>query len=263
VHVGKPVSVEYRVPALAAKTPPRVVKVFPTAGVLPANVLRFYIYFDRSMRGGKDIFKHINIVDDKGKIVEDPWLLDEIWDEENNCLIIYIQPGRIKWGVELRELLGPVFFEKRAYSLVVRGDVADLDGNKLGTDFVKKFRTSPEDRVRIDLRRWQVSPPQAGTSERLTVGLGKSIDHRGLEKALSVVDANGKRLEGAVAIGKDENTWHFTRRGTWGKGDYFLHIDGKLEDVAGNTPLRPFDLDLKAPKLPPQDLRLKFSVNGD
>jgi hypothetical protein len=30
--------------------------------------------------------------------------------------------------------------------------------------------------------------------------------------------------------------------------------------VAGNTPARPFDLDLKAPKLPPQNLKLGFKA---
>src|SRR5947209_9358510 len=125
------------------------------------------------MRGGTELFKHLAILDANGKEVEEPWLVDEIWDEENNCLILYIHPGRIKWGVELRELLGPVLFEKRNYSLVIRGELTDLDGNKIGKDVVKKFRTTPEDRVRIDLSGWKLLPAPAGTTERLILTLPK------------------------------------------------------------------------------------------
>jgi hypothetical protein len=74
---------------LAAKAPPRVVKFYPTADILAANHLRFYIYFERHMRGGNDLFKNLAILDER-------WLTDEIWNEEDNCLILYIHPGRIK-----------------------------------------------------------------------------------------------------------------------------------------------------------------------
>ena len=257
---GQLPTTDYLGPKAAAKAPPKVVKIYPTADVLPANHLKFYIYFDRPMRGGKELFKQIVLVDDKGKEIDDAWLIDEIWDEENNCLIIYIHPGRIKWGVELRELMGPVLFEKRAYSLVIRGSLTDLDGNKIGKDVVKKFRTTPEDRVRIDLDQWKLSSPKKMSSEPLMLTLPKSIDHRSLQRFLSIADDKGERIDGKIAIGKDEKTWTFTPTQPWQARAYHLDIDGQLEDVAGNTPLRPFDFDLKAPKLPAQKLRLEFRL---
>jgi hypothetical protein len=210
------------------------------------------------MRGGKELFKKIVLVDDKGKEIDDPWLIDEIWDEDNNCLIIFIHPGRIKWGVELRELLGPVLFEKRNYSLVVRGELTDLDGNKIGKDVVKKFRTTAEDRARIDLSKWALQPVKADTKDRLTLTLPKSIDHRSMQRFLSVLDHKGKSVDGTIEIGKDELTWHFTPKANWQARAYILNIDGDLEDVAGNTPVKAFDHDLKAPKQTPQKLRLEF-----
>ena len=52
-------SVGYKTPKAEAKAPPKVVKIYPTADVLPANHLKFYIYFDRPMRGGKELFNQI------------------------------------------------------------------------------------------------------------------------------------------------------------------------------------------------------------
>ena len=255
---GKTVSLDYRVPMPAAKAPPRVVKIYPTADVLPANQLRFYIHFDRPMRGGKGLFKHMALRDENGKEIDEPWLIDEIWDEKNNCLILYVHPGRIKWGVELRELMGPVLHEKRSYSLVVRGDWTDLDGNKIGKDTIKKFRTTGEDRVRIELSAWKLTAPKAGTRDALTLTLPKSVDYRSLQTGLTIRNAKGRIVAGRVAIGKGETSWRFTPSQPWQAGAYHVSVSPDLEDVAGNTPSRPFDMDLLTPKSPAQTLQFEF-----
>jgi hypothetical protein len=257
--VGSITALDYHVPLPAAKAPPRVVKIYPTADVLPANHLRFYIYFDRPMRGGKELFKHLAIIDHKGKEIEEPWLIDEIWDEENNCLILYIHPGRIKWGVELRELMVPVLYEKRSYALVVRGEWTDLEGNKIGKDTIKKFRTTPEDRVRIELSEWKLTAPTAGTRDAVVLTLSKSVDYRSLHTGLTVRNARGQSIAGTIAIGKDEMSWRFTPTQPWQAGLHQVSVSPDLEDVAGNTPSRPFDMDLLTPKRQPQKLQFEFA----
>jgi hypothetical protein len=255
---GKTTTLDCRIPILSSKTPPKIVKIYPSAEVLPANHLRFYIFFDRPMRGGTGLFKHLAILDDKGKEIEEPWLIDEIWDEENNCLILYIHPGRIKWGVELRELMGPVLYEKRSYTLVVKGGWTDLEGNKIGKDTIKKFRTTAEDRVRIELRDWKLTAPTKGKRDALVLTLPKSIDYRSLQTGLTVVNAKGEIIAGTSAIGKDEKSWRFMPKEPWQAGQYRVNVTPDLEDVAGNTPARPFDTDLLAPRQRPQKLQLPF-----
>jgi hypothetical protein len=257
---GRTTSLDYRIPMLAAKTPPKIVKIYPTADVLPANHLRFYIYFDRPMRGGKEIFKYLAILDDKGKEVGEPWLEDEIWDEENNCLILYIHPGRIKWGVELRELMGPVLYEKRSYALVIRGDWTDLEGNKIGKDAIKKFTTTAEDRVRIKLSDWKLSVPRASTRDAVTLALPKSVDYRSLQTGLTVTNAKGQNIAGAITVGKEEKSWSFTPTQPWPAGLHHVRVSPDLEDVAGNTPSRPFDMDLLLPAAQAQTLQFEFEV---
>ncbi len=255
---GNIVSLDYSVPRPAPKAPPRVVKIYPSADVLPANHLRFYIYFDRPMRGGSELFQHLAIVDENGKEIEAPWLVDEIWDEANNCLILYIHPGRIKRGVELRESMGPVLHEKRSYTLVVRGDWTDLDGNKIGKDTLKKFRTTAEDHNRIELADWKLTAPKAGTRDPLELALAKSIDYRSLHTGLTVLNAKGETLAGTIAVGPAEKSWHFTPAQPWHAGPHRVSVSPDLEDVAGNTPSRPFDLDLLTPIGRAQKLRLEF-----
>lgn len=255
---GRTQALDYRVPMPAAKPPPRVVKIYPTADVLPANHLRFYIYFDRPMRGGKELFNHLALLDDKGKEIAEPWLIDEIWDEKNTCLILYIHPGRIKRGVEHRELMGPVLYEKRSYALVVRGEWTDLEGNKIGKDTIKRFRTTREDCTRIELSNWKLTAPKAGTRDSVTLRLPKSIDYRSLQTGLTVRGPKGRIIDGTIAIGKGETSWRFTPSRPWQTGLHRVSVSPDLEDVAGNTPLRAFDMDLLAPKQPAQELQIEF-----
>jgi hypothetical protein len=255
---GNIAALDYTTPKFVAKTPPRVVKIYPSAEVLPANLLRFYIYFDRPMRGGKELFEQLAILDDRGKEVEEPWLVDEIWDEENHCLILFIHPGRIKWGVELRDLMGPVLYEKRYYTLVVRGDWTDLEGNKLGKNTLKKFLTTPEDRARIELGDWKVMAPKAGTRDVVTLTLAKCLDYRSLQTGITVTSPTGQPVAGAITVGKDEKTWQFTPAQPWQARRYHLIVSEDVEDVAGNTPARAFDTDLLTPPPAAQKLRFEF-----
>jgi hypothetical protein len=258
VYSGK-TTLDYRVPLPAEATPAVVEKVYPTSDVLPANHLRFYIYFSRPMRGGQDIFDHLQILDDKGQPVNAPWLRDEIWDEKSQRLILYVHPGRIKWDIMLRLLLGPVLLPDREYTLVIRGDILDADGRKLGKEYRKKFRTTAEDRVRLDTGAWKVKAPSARTREPAVVAFDKAVDHASLQRFLTVMDSKGKTVSGSLEIGKHERSWSFRPAAEWRDEEYSVKIDPRLEDPSGNTPEKPFDVDRRTPqpRMPPV-LSLRF-----
>lgn len=253
-------SLDYSVPQHPPGEAPKVASIYPSARVLPANQLRFYIYFDRSMRGGRDLFNHLRLLNQAGSEIEAPWLEDEIWDEQNNCLVLYIHPGRIKRGVQLREVMGPVLHENQSYSLVVRSEWTDLTGNTLGRDTVKTFSTSAERRTRINLSDWQMAVPGAGTRDPLVLTMKHSLDYRSLLAGLTLMQQGGRTVEGTVSTGRDEASWCFTPRDPWQPGSYHVEVNAELEDVAGNTPERPFDLDLHSPREPEQSLRMPFQI---
>ncbi len=254
---GKTSAAEYRVPPRPPSPPAVVTRVYPSAAVLPANHLRFHIHFSEPMRGGKAIFDQIRILTADGKEVFDPWLRDELW-RDDQTLILYIHPGRIKWGLLLRLLLGPVLVPNREYTLVIGPEIEDAKGRRLGKAFAKKFRTTAEDRVRIELAAWKVQAPAAGTRRPLVLSLPQVIDRVGLESRLAVVDAAGKEVVGKVEVGAEERSWSFRPAQPWKAAAYRVEVDGELEDVAGNTPLRAFDTDLKAKVPPPQKQSLPF-----
>src|SRR5207248_7286072 len=60
--LGKITTVDYLVPARKPTPPVTVQKIFPSGDVLPANHLRFHIYFSKPMRGGQDMFEQIKLL---------------------------------------------------------------------------------------------------------------------------------------------------------------------------------------------------------
>ncbi len=257
---GKVTTADYMVPARKPTPPAIVEKIYPTADVLPANHLRFHIHFSKPMRGGPDLFEHIQLLDADGKVIDDPWLTDELWDADGKQLVLYIHPGRIKWGLLLRMLLGPVLEPDRRYTLVIGGGLLDANGQPLGKDVRKPFRTSAEDRVRIDLKAWKLSSPTAGTKTPLVLTLPKPVDVASLEQYVTVTDIKGVAIKGRVTVGATEKTWTFQPEQPWREGKYQVKVNGRLEDPCGNTPLRPFDLDVDTPRLPDQPLTLPFQT---
>jgi Big-like domain-containing protein len=254
---GKAVA-DYRVPA-RAPTPPAVVQqVYPTSPVLPANHLKFIITFSKPMRGGDEIFDQIEILDAQGNAVHDPWLRDEIWDEKGQRLILYIHPGRIKWGVLLRMLFGPVLRPDREYTLVIRAAMRDADGQPLGKDHCLKFCTSAEDRERIAVADWTVKPIRAGSKQALVLEFNKVMDINSLKRLITITDEKGRPVAGTIEVGKHEHSWSFQPSGEWRPEQYTITVDRQLEDVAGNTPMRPFDVDLKAAAPSAPQLQLRF-----
>jgi hypothetical protein len=208
------------------------------------------------MREGPAVFDHIKLRGDDGEEVEDPWRRTELWNEDATRLTLWIHPGRIKEGVNLRDELGPVLEPNRRYTLVVSGKLPDAEGRLLGTDFKKTFRTTAAIRTAIEVKDWMLASPEAGTTKPLEVSFPRPLDHALLGRSLTVRDVAGELVPGTITVGKLERSWSFRPEQPWKAGRFTLLAHERLEDLAGNTILRPFDLNLKlpAPKDPPRSL---------
>ena len=245
---GKRRSVDYQVPVSKPAQAAVVTAVYPSASVLPANNLKFHIHFSQPMREGKAIFERIRLLDDTGKAVSDPWRRVEIWSNDYKAFTLYVHPGRIKTGVNLRTEIGPVLVPGRKYRLVIPQTVVNGSGAPLAKSFEKKFRAAAPDHARPLPSKWKLIVPASTTRQPLRITFGESLDQLLLQTMLEVRDSKGKVIAGKLAIDGNERSWSFTPRKPWRAGEYRLHSDPNLEDLAGNTPLRLFDRDLEQPR---------------
>jgi hypothetical protein len=245
---GADVRAEFELPRAKPAVATAVTHVYPTRDRLPENLLKFYLHFSAPMSKG-EAYRHIRLLDATGKAVDMPFLeLDEeLWDPGGTRLTLFFDPGRIKRGLKPREEVGPVLEEGRSYTLVINEKWADAEGNPLKETYRKSFRAVAPDDTPPDPKEWKIEPPPSGSTGALTVTFPEPLDHALLQRLLWVTDANGNRVTGTSRVTDEETRWHFTPERPWQAGGYDLVVDTTLEDLAGNSIGRPFEVDLFRP----------------
>lgn len=245
------ITADYRVPKAVDLRPPAVSAIWPTAKRLPANLLKFHIHFSEPMREGRDIFDKIRIVDAKGQAVYSPWRRLELWSKAAQRLTLWIHPGRIKQGVNLRERFGPVLRPNADYTLILDQSIRSAAGVPFASDIRHPFQTIAEDRIRPLPQDWSMVLPKAGTREPLTVRFDGPIDRALLDRHLEILDGRAKSVKVSILPAPGDAACKMIPERPWRAGNHLLQISELLEDLAGNTRTRVFDTDLSKPSVIP------------
>lgn len=241
--------IDHRVPLPAAPAvATTVTAVIPSGGTVPANLLKFYLHFSRPMREGREVFEHIHLLDAQDQPIPAPWRDTELWTEDARRLTLWIHPGRVKRGVNLREEIGPVLAPLSGYTLLVDAALRDSVGQPLGKEFRLTFRTTDELHALLDLALWNVEIPKIGSREPFRAVSPVPLDAVIAQRALHLRDAFGTAVAGSGSLAPDARTWTFVPRDPWSAESYRWTADPWLEDLAGNTFVRIFDDDLDAAK---------------
>ena len=235
----------FQLPVREHKPTTVVTTIYPTADVLPENLLKFYVHFSAPMQGGH-IYSYIHLRDETGKAVELPFLEidEELWNPEMTRLTLFIDPGRIKRGVQPLEEIGPALEEGKRYTLEIDAGWRDGDGQPLKEMFQKSFRVAAQDREAPTLALWKLQSPKAGTRASLTVKFPEPMDQALALRVIGVVDSAGQLVNGESALSDHEKLWSFTPARSWTAGQYHLQVQNTIEDLAGNNIGKTFEVDL-------------------
>ncbi|MEO0916769.1 MAG: hypothetical protein AAFY31_07260 [Pseudomonadota bacterium] len=245
--------------ALAACQNPQQAEIYPTARILPENLLRIYVYFPRPMNPDHGL-THVRLVDAAGGTVEGAFLSnrEDLWSPDRRRLTLILDPGRVKTGLQAHEALGRALEPGEGYAFEVSGNALGADGCALGMDTRHSFTVASADLEPPDPASWGLSVPKAQSTEPLEVTLGSTHDHLSLAFRLRVLDDTGAVVRGSISLGPNEESWEFKPSAPWADAVYTLAIDERLEDLAGNRPGLLFDRPLdQAPAA--WDRRLAFT----
>jgi hypothetical protein len=246
-HAGsseKPLEKVLLLPRPKPAAPTVVEHVFPSKNELPENQLKFYLHFSAPMSRG-EAYEHIHLLRSDGKADDRAFLElpQELWDRDGKRFTLFLDPGRIKRGLKPREDLGPVLEVGKRYTLAIDREWKDAEGNPLKETYRKIFRVLPPEEAQPDPKTWKIEPPAAGTTASLVMTSPKSLDHALLHRMLWVTDDKGQKVTGTIEVTRRETCWLFTPAAAWQAGRYHLVADTRLEDLAGNSIGRPFEVD--------------------
>jgi hypothetical protein len=247
-----------------AGDPTVVAHIYPSADHLPENQLKFYLHFSAPMSRG-EAYRRVHLLDAAGKEVEAPFLElgEELWDPDMRRFTLFCDPGRVKRGLKPREELGPVLEEGKSYALLVDGEWTDANGQPLAAEARKSFDALPPDDAPVDTTTWKIEPPAAGTRDPVIVRFAEPLDHALVGRMLSIADSAGQTVAGSIEVDERETRWRFSPEEPWRAGDYQLVADTRLEDLAGNSIGRAFDVDVFGPvqtSIKTETVALPFTV---
>ena len=167
--------------------------------MLPANALKFYIYFSAPMRRG-DSWTHLRLLREDGAPVDYPFLeLDqELWDRDNRRFTVLFDPGRIKRGLASRAEAGPALEAGRTYTLVVDRDWQDGQRRcRWPRNFARPSASRPTTVFRRIPKKWRITAPRAGTRDPLVLTFPKPLDYALLQHEIEISGMRGESRRGA------------------------------------------------------------------
>lgn len=229
-------------PATALPATTTVAHLYPSTDQWPENTLKLYLTFSAPMATG-EAYEHIRVLDDGGQPIIEPFveIEQELWDASGTRLTVLFDPGRIKRGLVDNEESGPPLMAGRKVTIEVDPSWRDANGAPLASGFSRAISVTASVRDVVDPRKWTIAPPRAGSGD-LVVTFDRPMDHALASRAISVT-RDGSRFEGIIRVEGEERIWRFTPGQAWTPGQYYLAVDGVLEDLAGNRPGKAFDVD--------------------
>lgn len=255
---SRTLTVTHQIMSVSPRGTAMVTDVFPAAKMLPANSLKFYIHFSQPMREGRVIFERIHLLDEYGEKVHDPWRRTELWTEDARRFTLWIHPGRVKQGVNLREDFGSVLHPGKKYTLLIEQTVQSQNGQPLATAHRRTFRTTPDDRTRPLPQYWKLELPPTGSRTPLKIEFGEPLDHALLQRCIQIQTPDGQRASSRITLRNEDSVALLTPSEPWRNANYKLVVSPILEDLAGNTPVRIFDTDLSQKTGPEPQLQIRF-----
>lgn len=238
-----------RCPAAEAKPSAFVTAIYPDVGTVPVNLLKYYVQFSEPMSEGR-AQRAIRVCrDDTGEPLEGVFVpMDpELWDPTRQRMTLLLDPARIKHGLVPNMEAGYPLIEGVPFRLFIDPVFRDARGRPLRAGAERRYEVGPEVRERIDPRKWRLIVPAPGSLDSLLVEFERPLDYALLQRCIRVNGPLGAALAGQGKSTPGEEGWSFTPAEPWVDGAHQLVVDRRLEDLAGNSPVRVFDRDMTEP----------------
>jgi len=232
---------------------PAVIAVFPGSDTVPENLLKFYIRFTKPMQQGEAL-DHIRLIKNNQDTLSSVFLdlQPELWNNEGDMLTLWLDPGRIKRGLQPNKLLGPPLQVNEHYSLYILPNWRDVNGVSLNGAYQKNFYTAIRDSISPEPGNWSIQEPAAGSLQSIQISFPEALDYVLLSNTMRIVDENNNEVKGAFHVSNNETVLKFVPGEAWKPASYRLEIEPRLEDLAGNNLNHVFDTDLEQKQSTPK-----------
>ena len=96
-----------------------------------------------------------------------------------------------------------------------------------------------------DPSQWVLIAPESGTQQPLTIEFNERLDYAMLHNQPLTVTSGNTPIDCQIVPNTDSTKLELTPSDNWIPGTYSLNINPRLEDLAGNSIERPFEVDIQ------------------
>jgi hypothetical protein len=201
-----------------ATSPAAAQSVYPSSATVPANLLRVSIVFDAAP--SVDL-PPVRLTTPDGRDIEGAFYPQLLWSPDARTLTLYLDPGRVKTGLDLREIMGAILGVGQRVEL------------RVGSRTLKRWIIGPAQKRPVEPRLDATQAPRQGTRDAIALSFAAPIDWQG-RNLIAVAGADGRRIAGEGRLVAAERRWQFQPDRPWASGTYTLRIHPDLEDPEGN-----------------------------
>ncbi len=226
---------------------PELAAIYPTTDTVPENMLKMYFVFSKPMQEvGKslDFIKVFNKITNK-EVEVFLELETELWNREHTILTLWLDPGRIKTDLIPNKEKGLPILESNEYIITIDNNWKDAGGNTLKQEYSKNLYVIKRDAKNPSVNDWEITIPKKETTNPLIIDFKESLDAILAQETIQIYNAENELVLGELRLKNNEQILEFESIGNWHKGNYFIIVESRLEDLAGNNLNHLFDVDLE------------------
>ncbi|MEQ9302964.1 MAG: hypothetical protein RJQ14_03545, partial [Marinoscillum sp.] len=238
-YILKSGSSNYPFSIKSGKSPtPSIVGIYPAVDTIPENILKIYLEFSEPMQSINS-YQYIQMKDQDGNDIR-PFLELQpgLWNYDNTILTLWLDPGRIKTDLLRNKKLGQPLDSGKLYTIHVSQEWPSQAGMSLDDGLTNMYFVSGPIRDAVNLESWTLTIPRQGTKNPVSIAFDRAMDHELIKTCFSTSHP------GLFApIDRDRGIAFFPLK-EWSNSTFEINILPKLEDLAGNNLICPFDRDL-------------------
>ncbi len=256
---------QFTIPERTETSIPRLINIYPTGDTVPENLLKIHLEFSEKM-SELHSSNYVHLLNSEGDTLDHIFLkLDpELWNYDQKILTLWLEPGRIKKSLLPNVLDGIPISEGNIYTIAIGDQWKSAKGIPLAMPVSKKFYVSTRDEVMPSIEQWELEIPQSSL-DPLIISFGEVLDYTSVIGSFSITGPGGNPVTGDYQVKNGETGIIFVPEHEWVAGEYIIHIDGSIEDLAANNLNRLFDRDLEvdSSEIVEEDRFLKFEIKED
>ncbi len=246
-------------------TTPEVIKVdreltmefvFPLAikDTVPANNMLYYISFNTPMQQDQLAYQHIELIDDKGKVIDRPWRERTFWMDEGKMMTVMVHPAKLKRGI--MERVGVAIEENRSYTIRIGDGIRDIYNRTVNGNREVKLHAITRDTLMPKLLDVNATPVARSFSD-IKIRFSEMMDYGSVLSYVRIKGEDDKLVPVKVSYVDKSKEWILRPEKEWKPGVYRLEFVNALMDVAGNQLNRPFETE--EPPFGQNDVFQRFS----